>query len=168
MRSSKVRGSLRSCRSVADQQTPVCAAEADPIPGAVRERDCTHQASLDKHAFHWTRLSCKRFRDNEVRLQLHALAYNLAILLRCIELPEAMADWSLTSLQLKLIRPVPASYDTPAPLLSSWPRWPSQAQCSSPSSPQSSDYEHPQHGHRRHHARHETEKSRVNSTAGLH
>jgi hypothetical protein len=57
-----------------------------------------------KYAFRWTRLSCKRFRDNEVRLQLHALAYNLANFLRCIELPEAMADWSLTSLQLKLIK----------------------------------------------------------------
>src|SRR3546814_9924240 len=44
------------------------------------------------------------FRHNEVRLQLHALAYNLATFLRCIELPEAMADWSLTSLQLKLIK----------------------------------------------------------------
>jgi hypothetical protein len=29
---------------------------------------------------------------------------NLATFLRCIELPEAMADWSLTSLQLKLIK----------------------------------------------------------------
>jgi hypothetical protein len=57
-----------------------------------------------KHAFRWTRLSCRKFRDNEVRLQLHALAYNLATFLRCIELPEAMADWSLTSLQLKLIK----------------------------------------------------------------
>ena len=57
-----------------------------------------------KHAFRWTRLSCKRFRDNEVRLQLHALAYNLATFLRCIDLPEAMADWSLTSLQLKLVK----------------------------------------------------------------
>jgi hypothetical protein len=57
-----------------------------------------------KYAFRWTRLSCKRFRDNEVRLQLHALAYNLANFLRCIELPEAMADWSLTSLRLKLIK----------------------------------------------------------------
>ena len=57
-----------------------------------------------KYAFRWTRLSCKKFRDNEVRLQLHALAYNLATFLRCIELPEAMADWSLTSLQLKLIK----------------------------------------------------------------
>jgi hypothetical protein len=57
-----------------------------------------------KYAFRWTRLSCKRFRDNEVRLQLHALAYNLATFLRCIDLPETMADWSLTSLQLKLIK----------------------------------------------------------------
>lgn len=57
-----------------------------------------------KYAFRWTRLSCKKFRDNEVRLQLHALAYNLATFLRCIDLPEAMADWSLTSLQLKLIK----------------------------------------------------------------
>jgi hypothetical protein len=57
-----------------------------------------------KYAFRWTRLSCRKFRDNEVRLQLHALAYNLATFLRCIELPEAMADWSLTSLQLKLIK----------------------------------------------------------------
>lgn len=57
-----------------------------------------------KYAFRWTRLSCRKFRDNEVRLQLHALAYNLATFLRCIDLPEAMADWSLTSLQLKLIK----------------------------------------------------------------
>ena len=57
-----------------------------------------------KYAFHWTRLSCRRFRDNEVRLQLHALAYNLATFLRRIKLPEAMADWSLSSLQLKLIK----------------------------------------------------------------
>src|SRR6056297_2424806 len=57
-----------------------------------------------KYAFHWTRLSCRKFRDNEVRLHLHALAYNLTTFLRCIDLPEAMAAWSLTSLQLKLIK----------------------------------------------------------------
>ncbi len=57
-----------------------------------------------KYAFRWARLSCKRFHDNEVRLQLHALAYNLGTFLRCIELPEAMAGWSLTSLHLKLIK----------------------------------------------------------------
>jgi regulation of enolase protein 1 (concanavalin A-like superfamily) len=39
-----------------------------------------------------------------VRLQLHALACNRASFLRSIDLPEAMADWSLTSLQLKLLK----------------------------------------------------------------
>jgi hypothetical protein len=44
-------------------------------------------------------LSCRKFRDSEVRLQLHAIAYNLATTLRGLDLPEAM-----TSLQLKLIQ----------------------------------------------------------------
>ncbi len=35
---------------------------------------------------------------------MDALAYNLATFLRCIDLPEEMADWSLTSLQVKLIK----------------------------------------------------------------
>ena len=39
-----------------------------------------------------------------MRLQLHALAYNLATFLCCIDLPQAMANWSLTSLRLKLIK----------------------------------------------------------------
>ena len=56
-----------------------------------------------KYAFRWTRLSCRRFRHDEVRLQLHALAYSLPTFLRCTELPEILAGWSLTSLQLKLI-----------------------------------------------------------------
>jgi hypothetical protein len=63
-----------------------------------------HHIKKGKYAFHWTRLSCKRFRDSDMRLQLHALAYNLATFPRCIELPEAMADWSLTSFQRKLIK----------------------------------------------------------------
>jgi hypothetical protein len=57
-----------------------------------------------KYALRWTRLSCKRFRDNEVRLQLRALAYNLSIFLSHVDLPEPMADWSLTSLQPKFIK----------------------------------------------------------------
>lgn len=40
-----------------------------------------------------------RIRDNEVRLQLH-VTYKLATLLRRKELPEALGDGSLTSLQL--------------------------------------------------------------------
>jgi Transposase DDE domain group 1 len=37
-----------------------------------------------KHAVKWTRLSCMTFRANAVRLQLHALAYNLANFLRTL------------------------------------------------------------------------------------
>ncbi|MGB0439096.1 MAG: transposase, partial [Paracoccaceae bacterium] len=55
-------------------------------------------------AINWTRLSCKRFCDNEVRLQLHALAYNLGSFLQRAELPEEIADWSLTSIQSRLIK----------------------------------------------------------------
>jgi hypothetical protein len=58
-----------------------------------------------KPAFRRTRLSYKRFRDNGVRLQLHTLACTLATLPHAASIcPEAMADWSLTSLQLKLIK----------------------------------------------------------------
>jgi hypothetical protein len=52
-----------------------------------------------KYAINWTRLSCKHFRDNEVRLQLHALAYNLGSFLGRADLPEEVADWWLTSIQ---------------------------------------------------------------------
>ena len=48
----------------------------------------------------WTRLSCNAFRHNAVRLQLHALAYNLANFLRTLALPEEVEPWSLTTLQL--------------------------------------------------------------------
>lgn len=57
-----------------------------------------------KYALKWTRLSCQSFADNEVRLQLHALAYNLANFLRTLILPASIADWSLTSLRERLIK----------------------------------------------------------------
>ncbi len=57
-----------------------------------------------KHAIKWTRLACRKFRDNEVRLQLHALAYNLANFMRTLALPRAIAHWSLTTLREKLIK----------------------------------------------------------------
>jgi hypothetical protein len=37
-----------------------------------------------------TRLSCHDFNDNQVRLQLFALAYNLVNFLRCLALPKKM------------------------------------------------------------------------------
>ena len=50
-----------------------------------------------KQAAHWTRLSCHRFRGNEVRLQLSVLAYNLGNLWRRLVLPKRIDHWSLTS-----------------------------------------------------------------------
>jgi hypothetical protein len=39
-----------------------------------------------------------------VRLQLHALAYNLGNFLRTLALPEGIKQWSLTSLREKLVK----------------------------------------------------------------
>ena len=39
-----------------------------------------------------------------MRLQLHALAYNLANFLRSLVLPDQVAQWSLTTLREKLIK----------------------------------------------------------------
>jgi hypothetical protein len=57
-----------------------------------------------KEATHWTRLSCHRFRANEVRLLLGVIAYNLGNLLRRLALPRAIQSWSLTSLQQRLFK----------------------------------------------------------------
>jgi len=57
-----------------------------------------------KTATHWTRLSCHRFRANEVRLLLGVIAYNLGNLLRRLVLPDAVRDSSLTSLQQRLFK----------------------------------------------------------------
>ena len=57
-----------------------------------------------KLAINRTRLSCHSFRGNEVRLQLHALAYNLGNFMRTLALPDAVEQWSLTTLREKLIK----------------------------------------------------------------
>jgi hypothetical protein len=57
-----------------------------------------------KNALRWTRLSCHAFRHNAVRLQLHALAYNLANFLRTLALPEEVEHWSLTTLRERLAK----------------------------------------------------------------
>jgi len=57
-----------------------------------------------KNAVKWTRLSCHDFVDNQVRLQLFALAYNLGNFLRRLALPRSVKHWSLTTLREKLIK----------------------------------------------------------------
>jgi hypothetical protein len=51
-----------------------------------------------------TGVSCRSFVANAVRLQLHALAYNLANFVRTLAMPERAEPWSLTSLREKLIK----------------------------------------------------------------
>ena len=51
-----------------------------------------------------TRLSCHRFRSNEVRLWLTIIAYNLGNLWRRLVLPQRIGNWSLTSLQQRLVK----------------------------------------------------------------
>ena len=52
----------------------------------------------------WTRLSCRSFAANAVRLQLHALAYNLGNFMRTLAIPKTAEPWSLTSLREKLFK----------------------------------------------------------------
>ena len=51
-----------------------------------------------------TRLSCHRFRANEVRLWLSLIAYNLGNLWRRLALPAPIGKWSLTSLQQRVVK----------------------------------------------------------------
>jgi hypothetical protein len=57
-----------------------------------------------KNALNWTRLLCRRFKDNQVRLQLFALAYNLANFVRRLALPRSVQTWTLTTLRERLIK----------------------------------------------------------------
>lgn len=57
-----------------------------------------------KQAVKMTRLSCHRFRSNEVRLMLSLIAYNLGNLWRRLVLPNKIENWSLTSLQQRLVK----------------------------------------------------------------
>ena len=57
-----------------------------------------------KYALNWTRLSCKNFVSNQVRLALFVLAYNLGNFLRRLALPREIKHWSLRTLLTKLIK----------------------------------------------------------------
>ena len=52
-----------------------------------------------------TIIGCRAdFAANAVRLQLHALAYNLGNFMRTLAMPKTAQPWSLTSLREKLIK----------------------------------------------------------------
>jgi hypothetical protein len=64
-----------------------------PSNRVLQER--SNRSKKAKGALRWTRLSCRSFAANAVRLQLHALAYNLGNLLRTLATPEPIKVWSL-------------------------------------------------------------------------
>ena len=65
---------------------------------------CEQHIKEGKGALVWTRLSCTRYVCNQVRLALFVLAYNLGNFLRRFALPSRISHWSLSSVQLKLIK----------------------------------------------------------------
>jgi hypothetical protein len=75
-----------------------------------------------KYALKWTRLSCHRFVANQVRLQLFTLAYNLGNFVRRLTRPKAVTEWSLRSVQLKLIK-TGARPGMPGAWSFRWLRW---------------------------------------------
>ncbi len=78
---------------------------AERVVGFYNQRGTAEQWIKEgKNAIKWTRLSCQKFRNNEVRLQLHALAYNLANIMRTLALPDAVEQSSLTTLREKLVK----------------------------------------------------------------
>jgi hypothetical protein len=81
------------------------ARRAENVVGFYNKRGtCEQYIKEGKGAIKWTRLSCRSFAANAVRLQLHALAYNLGNFLRTLATPEPIKDWSLTTLREKLIK----------------------------------------------------------------
>src|SRR5262249_19581388 len=57
-----------------------------------------------KNAVKWTKLSCRRFKEKQARLQLFAPASNLAHFLRPLGLPEPIQNLTLTTLRGKAIK----------------------------------------------------------------
>ena len=49
-------------------------------------------------------ISCRRFAQNAVRLQFHAIAYNVGTFLRTLALPDAVRHWSRTMLRDRLVK----------------------------------------------------------------
>src|SRR5262245_5139213 len=65
---------------------------------------CEQWIKEGKGAIKWTRLSCRTFATNAVRLQLRALASNLGSFVRNLATPEPTQAWCLPSMTEKLIK----------------------------------------------------------------
>ncbi len=73
-------------------------------PGELYPRVGFILTNLTRPALRWTRLSCRTFRDNAVRLQLLAVPHNVANFLRSLALPDTIAQRPSTTLREKLVK----------------------------------------------------------------
>lgn len=74
------------------------------ICGSLRGEKFSERTLCAWNAIVWTRLSCRRFAANAVRLQLRALAYNLANFLRTLTLLNEVRHWSMTNVRDRLVK----------------------------------------------------------------
>jgi transposase InsO family protein len=70
------------------------------LPGQLEQRLAEFVVHYNNRRYHESLDNLKP----AVRLQLHALAYNRANFMRTLALPEAVKQWSLTSLREKLVK----------------------------------------------------------------
>lgn len=78
---------------------------AEPVVMFCNPRVTAEQSIKEaKHAVAWARLSRRRFAANAIRIQRHALAYNLANFRRALALPEAISHWSMTTSHDRLVK----------------------------------------------------------------
>jgi len=114
---------LRRPRGAATDGSPSLLRQLS-LPGRNLGQGTAEQHTKEgKNAIRWTRLSCRTFKANAVRLQLHALAYNLGNFMRTLALPQGfgapnprawlpegkpwpdpVSHWSLTTLREKLMK----------------------------------------------------------------
>jgi hypothetical protein len=83
-----------------------------------------------KGAIKWTRLSCRTFAANAVRLQLHVLSYNLGSFMRTLALPRKRNCGRRAACARSWSRSVPTSSVMAATLHSKWPRSRFRGRCS--------------------------------------
>jgi hypothetical protein len=87
------------------QSGALCRGHRCLLQSAYNQRGtCEQYIKEGKNAIKRTRLSCRTFAANAVRLQLHALACHLGNFMRTLAIPETAQPWSLTSLREKLIK----------------------------------------------------------------
>jgi Transposase DDE domain group 1 len=83
---------------------------ANAMHVALRNSDPAHDRNGSSASFLRARrhvslpLNCDSLKANAVRLQLHALAHNLANFLRTLALPPEVAKWSMTRLRDRLVK----------------------------------------------------------------